>query len=117
MAGFEVGEFALHGVDEEADGDTAIVGFLADDLGQLGADGVGGAVGFGFGLPLGLLLSLMLGAGIVLARCGSGTGALGVGALGGALCVGVVDGGLCLVEAELDEESSGVDAVAGLEVG
>ena len=117
MAGFEVGEFALHGVDEELDGDIAVAGFLTNDLGELGADALGGAMGFGFGLPLGLLLSLMLGAGIVLARCSSGTGALGGGALGGALCVGVVDGGLCLVEAELDEESSGVDAVAGLEVG
>ena len=38
-------------------------------------------------------------------------------ALGGALCVGAVNGGLGLVEAELDEESGGVDAVAGLEVG
>ena len=86
MAGFEVGEFALHGVDEEADGGAAIVGFLADDLGELGADALGGALGFGFGLPLRLWLSLRLGAGIALARCDSGTGALG-----GALCVGVVD--------------------------
>ena len=48
MAGFEVGELALHGVDEEADGDAAIVGFLTDDLGELVADGVGGVLGFGF---------------------------------------------------------------------
>ena len=110
MAGFEVGEFALHGVDEEADGGAAIVGFFADDLGELGADAVGGALGFGFGLPLSLCMRL--GAGIALARCGSGTGALG-----GALCVGAVDGGLGLVVAEFDEEFGGVDAVAGLEVG
>ena len=38
VAGLEVGEFTLHGVDEEADGGAAIVGFLADDLGELGAD-------------------------------------------------------------------------------
>ena len=36
MAGFEVGELALHGVDEEADGGAAVVGFLADDLGRVG---------------------------------------------------------------------------------
>ena len=52
MAGFEVGELALHGVDEELDDYVAVAGFLADDLGELGADGVGGALGFGFGLPL-----------------------------------------------------------------
>ena len=52
------------------------------------------------------LLSLRLGAGIAVG-C----------ALGGALCVGAVDDSLGLVEAEFDEESSGVDAVAGLEVG
>ena len=112
MAGFEVGEFALHGVDEELDGDVAIVSFFADDLGELGADGVGGALGFGFGLPLSLGLGLRLGAGVALARCSSGTGALG-----GALCVGAINDSLGLVEAEFDEESSGVDAVAGLEVG
>ena len=56
MAGFEVGELALHGVDEELDGDIAVAGFLADDLGELGADGVGCALGFGFGWPLGLWL-------------------------------------------------------------
>ena len=69
--------------------------------------------GFGFGWPLGLwlgagialALSLRLGAGIGLAR-----------ALGGS-SAGVVDDSLGLVEAELDEESCGVDAVAGLEVG
>ena len=33
------------------------------------------------------------------------------------LCAGVVDDSLSLVEAEFDEESGGVDAVAGLEVG
>ena len=38
-------------------------------------------------------------------------------ALGGALCVGTVDDSLGLVVAEFDEESCGVDAVAGLEVG
>ena len=54
MAGFEVGELALHGVDEELDGDIAVAGFLADDLGELGADALSGALGFGFGLPLGL---------------------------------------------------------------
>ena len=32
-------------------------------------------------------------------------------------CVGAVDDSLGLVEAEFDEESGGVDAVAGLEVG
>ena len=109
MAGFEVGELALHGVDEELDGDVAVAGFLADDLGELGADGVGGALGFGFGLPLSLWLRL--GAGIAVG-C-----PLGGSALGGALCVGAVNGGLGLVEAEFDEESGGVDAVAGLEVG
>ena len=108
MAGFEVGELALHGVDEELDGDIAVAGFLADDLGELGADSLGGALGFGFGLPLGLSLRLRLGAGIAVG-C-----ALGGSALGGA---GVVDDSLGLIEAELDEESSGVDAVAGLEVG
>ena len=50
-----------------------------------------------------MALSLGLGAGIGLAR-----------ALGG---VGAVDGSLGLVVAEFDEESGGVDAVAGLEVG
>ena len=100
MAGFEVGELALHGVDEELDGDVAVAGFLADDLGELGADAQGGALGFGFGLPL--RLGLRLGAGVALAR-----------ALGGA---SVVDSGLGLIEAEFDEESCGVDAVAGLEV-
>ena len=37
--------------------------------------------------------------------------------MGGALCVGTVNDSLGLVEAEFDEESGGVDAVAGLEVG
>ena len=106
MAGFEVGELALHGVDEELDGDVAVAGFLADDLGELGADGVGCALGFGFGLPLGLSLRLRLGAGIAVG-C----------ALGGAPCVGTVNDSLGLIEAEFDEESGGVDAVAGLEVG
>ena len=109
MAGFEVGEFALHGVDEELDSDIAVAGFLADDLGELGADGVACVLGFGFGWPLGLWLRL--GAGVALLR------ALSVVALGGALCVGAVDDGLGLVVAEFDEESGGVDAVAGLEVG
>ena len=96
MAGFEVGELALHGVDEELDGDVAVAGFLADDLGELGADGVGCALGFGFGLPLGLSLRLRLGAGIAVG-C----------ALGGARCAlaGVVDDSLGLIEAEFDEES------------
>ena len=102
MAGLEVGELALHGVDEELDGDVAVAGFLADDLGELGADGVGRALGFGFGLPLGL----RLGAGIAFGR-----------ALSGAPCVGTVNDSLGLIEAEFDEESGGVDAVAGLEVG
>ena len=111
MAGFEVGELALHGVDEELDGDIAVSGFLADDLGELGADGIGRALGFGFGWPLGL----WLGAGIALAlSLGLGTGMGLARALGG---VGAVDGSLGLVVAEFDEESCGVDAVAGLEVG
>ena len=101
MAGLEVGELALHGVDEELDGDIAVAGFLADDLGELGADGIGCALGFGFSLPLSLCFRL--GAGMGLAR-----------ALGG---VGAVDGSLGLVVAEFDEEACGVDAVAGLEVG
>ena len=86
MAGFEVGELALHGVDEELDGDIAVAGFLADDLGELGADGIGCALGFGFGWPL--RLWLRLGAGMGLAR-----------ALGG---VGAVDGSLGLVVAEFE---------------
>ena len=102
MAGFEVGELALHGVDEEADGDEAIFGFLADDLGESGADGVGGALGLGFcfGLPLRLGRRLRLGAGIAVGSTFAPVGA------------GAVDDSLGLVEAEFDEESCGVDAVA-----
>ncbi len=96
VAGLEVGEFALHHVDQESDGDVAIVGFFTDDLGQFSPDAVGGDLGFG--LPL----SLRLGAGFLQA-C----------AVGGA---GAGDGRLGLVEAEFDEESGGVDTVAGLEV-
>ena len=53
VAGFEVGKFALHDVDEEADGGVAVVGFLADDLGEFGADAVGRVAGFAIGFRLG----------------------------------------------------------------
>ena len=94
VAGFEVGELALHGVDEEADGSAAVVGFLADDLGQCGTDAVLRVVGFGFGLRLG-------------ARMG----------LRGAPGCGAVDEGLGGLEAEFDEEPGGVETVARLGVG
>ena len=56
-------------------------------------------------MGIALAPSLRLGAGIAVG-CALGGGTLGA-----------VDDGLGLVEAELDEESGGVDAVAGLEVG
>ena len=49
-------------------------------------------------------------------RRGAGI-AVGCALGGGALDAVAIDDGLGLVEAELDEESGGVDAVAGLEVG
>ena len=52
MSGLEVGELALHHVDEELDGEAAVVGFLADDLGELGAEAAGGFGGFGLLLLL-----------------------------------------------------------------
>ena len=94
VAGFEVGELALHGVDEEADGGTAVVGFLADDLGQCGTDVLRRLGGFGLGLRFG-------------ARMGFGR----------ALSVGLVDDRPCGLEAKFDEEPGGVEAMARLGVG
>ena len=34
MAGLGVGEFAVHGGDEEADDEPAVLGFLGDDVGE-----------------------------------------------------------------------------------
>ncbi len=53
VAGFEVGECALHGVDEEADGGAAVIGFIANDFGQCGTNAARCLGGFGFGLRLG----------------------------------------------------------------
>ena len=92
VAGFEVGELALHGIDEEADGGTAVVGFLADDLGESGTDAVRRVVGFRL-------------------RFGAGMG------FGCALSVGLADDRPCGLEAEFDEEPGGVEAMARLGVG
>ncbi len=35
MAGLEVREIAVHGGDEEADDETAVLGFLGDDVGEI----------------------------------------------------------------------------------
>ena len=50
VARFEVRELALHDVDEEADGGASEVGFIADDLGEGGADVAGRVGGFVIGL-------------------------------------------------------------------
>ena len=96
VAGFEVGELALHSVDEETDGGAAEVGFIANDLGKRGADAVRRVGGLRVGLRL------RLGARM---RCGE--------APRGA----AVEDGLSWLEAEFDEEPGGVEAVAGLGVG
>ena len=36
VAGLEVGELALHGGDEELDDEPAVLGFLGDDVGEIG---------------------------------------------------------------------------------
>ena len=74
MAGQEVGEGALHEVDEEANGGESALGFRLDDVGELGADEVIGVVGRGLWL-----------------------------ASARALGVGLVDEWLSLMEAEFDE--------------
>ena len=96
VAGFEVGELALHSVDEEADGGAAEVGFIVNDLGKRGADAVR-RVGV---LRVGLSL-----------RLGARTGCWG------APRSGVVEEGLGGLEAEFDEEPGGVEAMAGLGIG
>ena len=96
VAGFEVGELALHGVDEEADGGAAVVGFVVDDFGEGGTDAVGRLGAFGLGLRL---------------RFGARMG------FGVARLVGLVEDRLGGLEAEFDEEPGGVEAVAGLGVG
>ena len=90
VAGFEVGEFALHYGDEEADGGAAMVGCFAHDLSEFAADAMVRAGGFG-----------------------RGVGVDGARALGRD---GAVDAGLGRREAEFDQEAGGVKAVAGLEV-
>ena len=35
MAGLGVGDIAVHGGDEEADDETAVLGFLGDDVGDV----------------------------------------------------------------------------------
>ena len=94
VAGFEVRELALHGVDEEADGGAAVVGFVVDYFGEGGTDAVRRLGAFGLGLRFG-------------ARMGFGVARL----------VGLVEDRLGGLEAEFDEEPGGVEAVAGLGVG
>ena len=97
VAGFEVGEFALHHGDEEANGGTALVGFFAHDLGEFAADEVVRGGGFGRG---GAIDGVSTGGrvGAVVRQAHQGRGGLG------------------RLEAEFDEEPGGVEAVAGLEV-
>ena len=53
VVGLEAGEAAPHDVDEEADGDTAVVGLLANDLGKAGCElAVGGWRVLGAAPPL-----------------------------------------------------------------
>ena len=97
VAGFEVGEFALHYGDEEADGGTALVGLFAHDLGEFGADEVVRGGGFGQGTAVDGVCAPGRG-GAVVRQAHHGRGGLG------------------RREAEFDQEPGGVEAVAGLEV-
>ena len=94
VAGFEVRELALHGVDEEADGGAAVVGFVVNDFGEGGTDAARRLGAFGLGLRFG-------------PRMGFGVARL----------VGLVEDRLGGLEAEFDEEPGGVETVAGLGVG
>ena len=97
VTGFEVGEFALHHVDEEADGGTALVGLFAHDLGEFGADAMVRGGGFGRGVAVDGVGTLGRG-GTVVRQAHHGRGGLG------------------RLEAEFDQKPGGVEAVAGLEV-